>query len=48
MDIGAAATLDPRDPGPYREVRGRDLMNGVPREILVTQREIADSLAEPV
>jgi rod shape-determining protein MreB len=32
MDIGAAATLDPQDPGPYREVRGRDLMNGVPRE----------------
>ena len=48
MDIGAAATLDRGDPGPYREVRGRDLMNGVPREILVSQREIADSLAEPV
>ena len=36
------------DDGPYREVRGRDLMNGVPREVLVSQREIADSLAEPV
>ena len=48
MDIGAAATLDADDPGPYREVRGRDLLNGVPREIVVTQREIADSLTEPV
>src|ERR1700733_14018988 len=48
MDIGAAAMFDPRDEGPYREVRGRDLMNGVPREILVSQREIAESLAEPV
>src|SRR6202795_3008938 len=48
MDIGAAAMFDPRDEGTYREVRGRDLMNGVPREILVSQREIAESLAEPV
>src|SRR6202795_3491869 len=48
MDIGAAAMFDPKDEGPYREVRGRDLMNGVPREIVVSQREIADSLAEPV
>ena len=34
--------------GPLREVRGRDLMNGVPREVLVSQRQIAESLAEPV
>ena len=47
MDIGAA-TYDNGDEGPYREVRGRDLMNGVPREVLVSQRHIADSLAEPV
>src|ERR1700753_1638292 len=31
MDIGAAAMFDPKDFGPYREVRGRDLMNGVAR-----------------
>ena len=30
------------------EIRGRDLMNGVPQEILVSQRQIAESLAEPV
>src|ERR1700709_1787966 len=47
MDIGAAMA-DENDDGPYREVRGRDLMNGVPREILMSQREIADSLVEPV
>lgn len=34
--------------GPWREVKGRDLMNGVPREVVVTQRQIAESLAEPV
>ena len=48
MDIGAAAAADPHEPGPYREVRGRDLMNGVPREVLISQREIAESLVEPV
>ena len=48
MEIGAAAPSEDGDEGPYREVRGRDLMNGVPREILMSQREIADSLVEPV
>jgi rod shape-determining protein MreB len=46
MDIGAAN--QPADEGPYREVRGRDLMNGVPREVLVSQRQIAEGLVEPV
>ena len=48
MEIGAAASYQDGDEGPFREVRGRDLMNGVPREVLVSQREIAESLAEPV
>src|SRR6187551_1953024 len=48
MDVGAAAQSDDGDQGPLREVRGRDLMNGVPREVLVSQRQIAESLAEPV
>src|SRR6516162_4294076 len=48
MDIGAASQSDDGDQGPLREVRGRDLMNGVPREVLVSQRQIADALAEPV
>jgi rod shape-determining protein MreB len=48
MDIGAACPPDDMDEGPYREVKGRDLMNGVPREVLVSQRQISESLAEPV
>src|ERR1700693_3676215 len=36
MDIGAAAQAEDGDAGPFREVRGRDLMNGVPREVLVS------------
>jgi len=49
MSIGAARPPDDdNDDGPYQEVRGRDLMNGVPREVLVSQRQMAESLLEPV
>jgi len=48
MDIGAASPPYDNDDGPYREVKGRDLMNGVPREVQVSQRAIAESLVEPV
>ncbi len=34
--------------GKSMEIKGRDLMNGVPKEIMITQRQIAESLAEPV
>ena len=34
--------------GESLDIKGRDLMNGVPKEIVVTQRQIAESLAEPV
>ena len=30
------------------EVKGRDLMNGVPKELVINQMQIADALAEPV
>jgi rod shape-determining protein MreB len=30
------------------EIKGRDLMNGVPKEVIIDQAQIADSLAEPV
>lgn len=30
------------------EIKGRDLMNGVPKEIVITERQIAEALAEPV
>ena len=29
-------------------VRGRDLMNGVPREVIMTESQVAEALAEPV
>ena len=49
LDIGAARPPEPWEgDGPCREVKGRDLMNGVPREVVVSQRQIAESLAEPV
>ena len=48
MELGSAhAPLDGTD-GPLREVKGRSMMNGVPREVVVSQRQIADALAEPV
>jgi len=34
--------------GEVMEIKGRDLMNGVPKEIVVSERQIAESLAEPV
>ncbi len=46
LDVGAASITD--DDGPYREVRGRDLIKGVPREVVVSQAQIAESLSEPV
>jgi len=34
--------------GPVMEIKGRDLMNGVPKELVISQRQIAESLNEPV
>ncbi len=34
--------------GRTMEIKGRDLMNGVPKEIDVSERQIAEALAEPV
>ena len=48
MEIGAAAPPDDSSEGPTAEVKGRDLRDGVPKEVVVSQRQIAESLAEPV
>jgi rod shape-determining protein MreB len=45
--IGAACPPDD-GPGEMMEIKGRDLMNGVPKEIVISQRQIAEALAEPV
>ena len=46
-DIGSACAPEDGD-GQTMEIKGRDLMNGVPKELVISQREIAESLAEPV
>ena len=47
QNIGTACPPEDGN-GKSLDIRGRDLMNGVPKEIVVTQRQIAESLAEPV
>lgn len=46
-EVGSAAIPSNGD-GMTIEIKGRDLMNGVPKEIRIGQRQIAESLAEPV
>ena len=46
-EIGSASPPE-RGDGRLMAIKGRDLMNGVPKELLITEREIADALAEPV
>ncbi|MCH7711478.1 MAG: rod shape-determining protein, partial [Proteobacteria bacterium] len=46
-EIGSACP--PADgEGRVMEIKGRDLMNGVPKELIISERQIAESLAEPV
>jgi len=46
-EIGSACPPEDGE-GRLMEIKGRDLMNGVPKEIVVSERQIAESLAEPV
>jgi rod shape-determining protein MreB len=46
-EIGAACPLEDGD-GRVMAIKGRDLMNGVPKELVITERQIAESIAEPV
>ncbi len=46
-EIGSACPPEDGD-GPTIEIKGRDLMNGVPKELVISERQIAESLAEPV
>ena len=34
--------------GETMEIKGRDLLNGIPKEIVVSERQIAEALSEPV
>lgn len=46
-EIGSACPPT-KGEGRTMEIKGRDLMNGVPKEIEVSERQIAEALAEPV
>ena len=46
-EIGSASPPEDGE-GRVTEIKGRDLMNGVPKEIIISERQIAESLAEPV
>jgi len=45
--IGSACPPEEGD-GRTMEIKGRDLMNGVPKELIISERQIAESLAEPI
>ena len=46
-EIGCACPPESGD-GQTMEIKGRDLMNGVPKELVISERQIAEGLAEPV
>ncbi len=46
-EIGCACPPEKGD-GRSMEIKGRDLVNGVPKEIEVNERQIAEALSEPV
>jgi rod shape-determining protein MreB len=46
--IGSACPPENGAEGRTLEIKGRDLMNGVPKELVISERQIAESLAEPV
>jgi rod shape-determining protein MreB len=46
-EIGCACPPESGD-GETIKIKGRNLMSGVPKEIVISQRQIAESLAEPV
>jgi rod shape-determining protein MreB len=46
-EIGSACPPEDGE-GRTMEIKGRDLMNGVPKELLISERQIAESLAEPI
>jgi len=46
-EIGSACPPEDGE-GKTMEIKGRDLMNGVPKELVISERQISESLAEPV
>ena len=46
-EIGSGCPPDDGE-GRTMEIKGRDLMNGVPKELIISERQTAEALAEPV
>ena len=46
-EIGSACPPEEGE-GRTMEIKGRDLMNGVPKELVISERQISESLAEPI
>lgn len=46
-EIGSACPPEDGE-GRVMEIKGRDLMNGVPKELVISERQVSESLAEPV
>ncbi|MBY0291753.1 MAG: rod shape-determining protein, partial [Alphaproteobacteria bacterium] len=46
---GIGSAMPPQDgQGLTMEIKGRDLLNGIPKEITISEKQIAESLSEPV
>ncbi|MEE8272150.1 MAG: rod shape-determining protein [Alphaproteobacteria bacterium] len=46
-EIGSACPPEDGE-GRVLEIKGRDLMNGVPKELVISERQVSESLSEPV
>ena len=46
-EIGSACPPEDGE-GRMMEIKGRDLLNGVPKELVISERQVAEALAEPV
>jgi rod shape-determining protein MreB len=46
-EIGSAYPPENGD-GRVMDIKGRDLMNGVPKELIISERQVAESLTEPI
>ena len=46
-EIGSACPPENGE-GRIMDIKGRDLMNGVPKELIISERQVAESLTEPI
>lgn len=47
-EIGSALVPKTGEEGRTFSIKGRDLLNGIPKEVIVTEKQVAESLSEPV